>query len=174
VTFTTPIINGGGAGECFHKDSLIQFASSDKKLSLTELKSHKACHIPHVVKADGLKFTTSCPNAAALRVTKKHLVFTQRGLVLAESVRVGDFLFQNFEESGSCQVTQIDVEHQQEYFGLNCAIDSIVLADGFKASVFGNYHQVPAMFMKVMSKVMGVEKASNLGDKLASFFHKWI
>jgi hypothetical protein len=70
-------------------------------------------------------------------------------------------------ESQHCQVIRVTQEDsEQHYFGLNCH-ESVVLANGFKASTFGNYHSIPAAWMKYGSKLIGIERASKWGDAIA-------
>ena len=53
----------------------------------------------------------------------------------------------------------------KRYFGLNCE-ESVVLANGLKTSTFGEFHEVPSLWMKFSSKVFGVKMASFIGVKL--------
>jgi hypothetical protein len=161
--------------DCFHVDTVISFMNERETKTLADLQQHSSgCRIPHMVQVDGLKFSTSCLKAQPLRLTKKHLVFTQRGLVAADQLTVGDFVYQNFLETDSCEITQIEEEHNQEYFGLNCAgvNNQVVLANGFKTSVYGNLHALPALFMNYGSQVLGIDRASRWGNVLANLFHK--
>lgn len=108
--------------------------------------------------------------AKPLRLSADHLVYTARGLLAANNVRTGDVMFADHEQTRACHVTTVTTE-SAHYFGLNCP-NSIVLADGIKASTFGTYHTVPALWMRVMSSLVGVDRASRIGDTFASWAHK--
>jgi len=158
-------------GTCFHRDTEISY--KDEKLTLDSLKKgeHPSCSVPHIYNSRGIKIATSCSDST-LRLTPDHLVYTQRGLIQAESVKTGDLLFQDMEESIGCKVTSIEEESHETYFGLNCE-DSVVLADGYKTSTFGKLHFVPSLWMRIMSRIFGVSYASSLGDYLFEFFQRW-
>jgi len=156
---------------CFHKDTEISYEGQTYTLEEFQKSSNShVCAVPHVVKTDGVIIRTSCPKSRPLRLTADHLVYTQKGLVEAQSVMVGDQLFADIDSSVSCPVISVGSEQNQEYFGLNCE-NSVVLADGYKTSTFGIYHNVPALWMKIGSKVLGVQRASQFGDVLARFFY---
>jgi len=154
---------------CFHEDTLISYQGS--KFTLAQLQTSEApiCAIPHVVVSNGVKISTTCPGV--LRLTNDHLVYTHDGLQSAATVKVGDFLYSDMEQKNTCEVTKIEIEVAQTYFGLNCE-ESEVLADGYKTSTFGIFHEVPAAWMKYASKVLGVHAASALGDSFASLLSK--
>jgi hypothetical protein len=156
------------AGSCFHKETQVLYQK--QVLAMKDLEDHHSCAIPHVIKTDGVKITTTCNKA--LRVTRDHLVYTQEGLKTAGSVKVGDFLYNDMNEKQVCEVTTIEVEHHQEYFGLNCE-ESVVLANGYKTSTFGVTHDLPAIWMRYASKIFGINAASNFGDMVASFIKSW-
>jgi GT2 family glycosyltransferase len=121
------------AGTCFHKDSTIAYKG--ERLTLTQLRRHAECAIPHEVVADGVRIETACDAHAALRLTPDHLVFAAAGLVPAGAVRVGDVVFGDEAQRVPCKVTRVTGEKQQTYFGLNC-LHSVVLADGIKVCFF--------------------------------------
>jgi len=75
-------------------------------------------------------------------------------------------------EKVPCEVTKVEEEYDQNYFGLNCE-DSDVLASGYKTSTFGIFHTVPAMWMKYGSKILGVHAASAVGDSIATVLSKF-
>jgi len=102
-------------------------------------------------------------------VTDEHLVYTQNGLVMASTVKVGDFLYQDKHQKKTCQVVTAETEKDQSYFALNCE-ESVVLADGYKVSTFGLTHDLPAIWMKYASKVIGIERAAGWGDVLGAIF----
>ena len=134
------------------------------------------CIVPHVVAAHGLAIEAICkphsvPIKRVLRLTEDHLVFTANGLKTADSLVVGDSLFGDLEEKIQCKVVSINRETNQRYFGLNC-LDSEVLATGIKTSTFGLYHTIPAFWMKHVSKVFGIERASRWGDIIADLLVK--
>jgi len=131
---------------------------------------HPSCNVPHIYRAEGVELITSC-NKESLRLSNEHLVYTQRGLIEASTVKVGDILFQDLEESRSCKVIQIE-EQTASYFGLNCE-ESVVLADGFKTSTFGKLHFIPSLWMRFMTPILGVRLASSLGEYLSQLFYRW-
>jgi len=161
----------GCGAACFHESTEIRY--KDEKLTLNDLKdsNHPSCNVPHIYNSDGVKIFTSCNNST-LRVSNEHLVYTQRGLIEAVTIKVGDLLFQDLQETRECKVTKIEEERIQTYFGLNCE-ESVVLADGFKASTFGQVHSIPSLWMRFVSKFFGVHLASQWGDYLVSLLQKW-
>jgi len=149
---------------------VIEYA--DEKHTLSSLqKEGSVCAVPHVFADDGVKIHTSCKGMGPLRLTADHLVYTQKGLVTASSIVVGDFVYSDLEESNFCEVTEVQRELGETYFGLSCE-DSVVLANGFKTSTFGNTHTLPALWMKVASKVVGVHRATAWGEKIVSFLNE--
>lgn len=133
--------------------------------------------MPHVLHStNGVQIETKCDDHSAsnmLRLTGDHLVYTSKVLQAASTVVVGDVLFGNFAESKQCHVIRIDkgkADEPQLYFGLNCH-ESVVLADGLKTSTFGRYHMIPAAWMKLGSKVLGIERASRWGDYIAQWLN---
>lgn len=157
---------------CFHETTVISYAGKNFTLPkfLEEEKKtgvKPVCVVPHIVNSDGVKITTNCENIKPLRLTSDHLVFTQDGLKSADALKVGDFLFQDLKETAPCEVSKIEFEQGETYFGLNCE-ESVVLANGIKASTFGTLHSIPATWMKYVSKIVGLQRASALGDVIAS------
>lgn len=106
-----------------------------------------------------------------LRLTSDHLVFTERGLVKAGTLLVGDVVFTSVDDDhATTKVKSVKPSTSVEtYFGLNCR-ESVVLADGIRTSTFGLYHTIPSWWMWATSKFMGVEKASKIGDKIATWW----
>jgi len=153
---------------CFHADTEITYKGKQFPIAKLEQNAElrKHCVVPHVVRADGVRITTKCKGSRALRVTDDHLVYTQKGLVAAASIQIGDFLI---GEQGHCEVSSLKQEHEQEYYGLNCE-ESVVFANGYQTSAFGRYHTLPAFWMKWVSKLVGVESASYYGDAIANLF----
>lgn len=158
-------MTGGCGNVCFHEDTQIVYNGVQMTLNDIQASSSPLCSVPHVIKADGVKISTTC--SGSLRLTNEHLVYTQEGLKTAGSIKKGDVLFADMDEKQTCEVVQVEREIAQTYFGLNCE-DSEVLADGYKTSTFGIFHAVPAMWMKYASKVIGVKYASQLGDVFAN------
>jgi len=89
----------------------------------------------------------------------------------AASVKVGDFLYSDMDEKNTCEVTKVDMEMDQTYFGLNCE-ESEVLASGYKTSTFGISHSIPAFWMKYASKIFGIQTASSIGDAFVGLLFK--
>jgi len=157
---------------CFHKDTVVNY--HDKKVSFETLKDETAevpCTIPHVYQTEGVKITTTCEGV--LRLTHEHLVMTENGWKAAGLLQVGDKLYSKVHSSTSdCEVTHLETEKHQEYFALNCE-DSDVEANGYWVSTFGIQHRIPAMWMKAMSKVVGIKRASQIGDFIATKLNHW-
>jgi hypothetical protein len=160
------------AATCFHESTQISYDNKPLTLASVEAGDRKGeCHVPHVVQSNGVSIETSC-NKSPLRVTNDHLVYTSSGLRPAASVQKGDILYSDIEEKHMCVVNSIKGEANQKYFALNCR-NSDVLANGVKTSVFGYTHAIPAFWMKYASPILGVERASRLGDAVASFLGRW-
>jgi len=154
---------------CFHED--VEITYKNKKYTKATLKTiPEECAIPHEPFTNGVAITTDC-NAKPLRLTADHLVFTQRGLIAAGSVVRGDVVYSKEDRTTTCKVLSNKVDNSQHYFGLNCR-SSEVLADGILTSTFGKYHSVPSMWMKLASAVVGVQRASQFGDSLATLASK--
>jgi len=172
--YVEPVEIGGSAisscsqNSCFHEQTEITYGK--QTLTKKSLEQHEDCAIPHEILTDGVKIQTTCDQA--LRLTNDHLVYTQSGLRTAGSVKVGDFLYNDMTEKGVCEVTSVEVDRAQSYFGLNCE-ESIVLANGYKTSTFGVTHDLPAIWMKYASKIFGVDAASSFGDMVANFLFNW-
>jgi len=150
---------------CFHESTEINYKGRLMNLSNLTAQEGADCHVPHTFEAiKGIKIETTCNDT--LRLTLDHLVFTQRGIVQAGSIDIGDSIFRDMEETVSCKVTNVEEEYSN-YFGLNCE-ESVVLANGYKTSTFGNYHLLPSLYMKYGSKLLGVKGASQLGDAIVN------
>jgi hypothetical protein len=155
-------------GVCIHKDTVIQYQGEQITLASLSASENPVCAVPHVLTMNGVKIHTTCPGE--LRLTHRHLVMTPDGWKEAGSLQRGDMLFSKVHSlTAECQITNIETETDQEYFGLNCE-DSHIEANGYWISTFGHIHKVPAMWMKVMSKIIGVSAASSVGDTLGNWF----
>ena len=161
---TTPAGSGTG-NSCFHETTRISY-NGEKAVHIALFDMHRECAIPHKVVGNGVKIETAI--GATLRVTPDHLVFTPTGPVAAGTLRIGSVVE---TADSTTRVTKIVQEHNQVYYGLNC-LHSVVIAEGIKASTFGNYHAVPAWWMKVTGRVLGIQTASNVGDVIASTLAK--
>jgi len=157
--------------QCFHESSTITYEDKSFDFKALQAKKNPKCTIPHVVTADGVKISTTC-SSKALRLTNDHLVFTNRGLLKAQEITEGDLLFGDVEENKECAVVEIEREKQQKYFGLNCE-ESVVLANGHKTSTFGGFHTLPSLWMRYGSKIIGVEAASYVGERVVQFLYQW-
>ncbi len=177
---------------CFHESTEIVYDRT-LKLTLAALESDPSlkstCVVPHVVTASGVAVHTTC-STMPLRLTNDHLVFTSSGLrtyVLtahailrwcsliaygsAVSLQKGDVLYGDMDEKQLCTVTGVTGEHNQRYFGLNCA-QSEVLANGTKTSTFGRHHNIPAAWMRTATKIMSIQHAAQIGDGLVNLLTK--
>lgn len=121
--------------------------------------------------------TVKCDGATterSLKLTSGHLVYTQRGLQAAGDLKPGlDTLFADIDETIKCQLFSVvkETHQKQEYFGLNC-LSSQVLASGLKTSTFEKLHSLPAFWMQVMGRILGIKRASQLGDHIAELVQK--
>ena len=131
------------------------------------MKEHnKECVIPHVREhLNGVWIETE--SQQVLRLTKSHLVHTERGLIRAEHLRIEDKVYTSLDEKETTKVTLVKEDNDQTYFGLNCHV-SEVLANGIKTSTFGNVHSIPAFWMTHVSKIIGIQRASAIGDSVAN------
>lgn len=162
-----------GAAPCFHRDTVITYDKVEYS-GLAEIRSLGECSIPHVVRSIGVIVKARCSSKEhSLRLTDGHLIFTQRGLQAAIDLKPGvDSIYADLEEAAKCTVVSVTKEtQQQEYFGLNCH-NSQVLANGLKASTFEKFHSIPAFWMKIMGRIIGIKRASSLGDYVAELAHK--
>lgn len=158
---------------CFHETTLISLGDANN-LSLAALRDHDECVVPHIVEDFGVTITSRCGvDQKVLKVTDSHLLFTQHGLKAAINLQPGvDTLFSDLTETSTCHVLRIEKEEkQQKYFGLNC-LSSQVLANGVKASTFGKLHSIPALWMQVVGRIFGAERASRTGDFIAELAYK--
>mgnify|MGYP002868145230 FL=1 len=161
------------AAPCFHKDTVITYGKAEFS-GLAEISSLADCSVPHVVRSVGVIVKAQCSSKEHnLRLTAGHLIFTQRGLQAAIDLKPGvDTIYADLEETAKCTVLSVTKEtQQQEYFGLNCH-NSQVLANGLKASTFEKFHSIPAWWMKIMGRIIGIKRASSLGDYMAELAHK--
>ena len=157
---------------CFHKDTIITYAG--KQHTFEEIRTHPECSIPHVVLAHGVIVTAKCrKDEKILRLTDGHLIYNQRGLQAAGDLKPDkDIVYADLAETIKCQVMSVEKEtHQHDYFGLNC-LTSQVLASGLKSSTFEKVHAVPAFWMQVMGRILGIKRASQLGDYIAELVQK--
>jgi hypothetical protein len=174
---------GCNVAACFHESTRIAVAGWPEELEMRDVIAGRSvprdCVVPHSFVASGVRLETSCKDLPALRVTSDHLVYVrrqgQRHVVLLEAGKVatGDALISTEDEGGAgCAVTEVINEHGQLYAGLNC-LESTVSANGFLVSTFGTHHLIPAMWMRVMGTLVGVSRASAVGDVIASRLQQW-
>lgn len=174
---TTPAIVSNpqpppSSAPCFHIDTIVHY--NGKEHTFQQISSHADCSIPHVVHAVGVIIEAKCGAILkTLRLTDGHLVYTQRGLQPARDLKPNqDVVFTDVEETERCQITSVIKEsHKQQYFGLNC-LNSQVLANGLKASTFEKLHSVPAFWMRVVGRILGIKRASEVGDYIAELVQK--
>ncbi len=98
-------------------------------------------------------------------MTGDHLIFTRTGLRAARELVVGDVVFG--ANDAECVVSALEPLPEGNYFGLNC-LRSVVMVNGVKASTFGRLHTLPALWMHYVGSVVGVQRASRMGDALVS------
>jgi len=159
---------GSTGATCFHENTQITYKGQKySRKTLGDLKGE--CVIPHDVTSSGVAIHTDCATKP-LQLTPDHLVYTTRGLIQASEVVVGDQVYSNLERTQKCAVKAVTHE-TGSYFGLNCK-DSVVLADGIATSTFGRYHKIPSVWMHYASALIGVERASAVGDVIAQTLHR--
>lgn len=132
------------------------------------------CTVPHTIESTkGYQITAKCENSVKkLQVTGGHLIFTQRGLQAAAEITTKDTLFEEIDESKMCSIESIEKrDAPQKYFGLNCH-NSNVIANGIKSSTFEKLHGLPSFWMSVLSKIVGVKRASSLGGSIEKVAQK--
>lgn len=169
---TTSPPSTGGKPPCFHVDTVITYKG--QAYTLEELCKHPECSIPHFVRSRGVIITAKCNGQQkVLQLTPGHLVYTQRGLVAASNVKPHeDILYADLMHQEPCEVESVTQdEGESDYFGLNC-LESQVLASGIKTSTFEKYHAIPSAWMSVMGRLLGVERASSIGDHLVYMIHR--
>lgn len=153
---------------CFHRSTEITYKGRVLDMATVQRGEHADCVIPHTVVTSGVRISTTC-SQKTLRLTRDHLVFTHGGkLVSAGQLQVSDSIFD--AEDRPCIITRIEADLTDEYFGLNC-IESVVLANGYKTSTFGFVHRLPSLWMYYSSKLLGLQRASRMGDVIASAWH---
>lgn len=163
--------NCAAANPCFHMDTIINYKGTAH--TYAQIRTNEECSIPHVVEAQGVILTAKCgAETKTLKLTDGHLVYTQRGLQAAGDLKNDDSLYSDLKETATCSIVSITKESKtQQYFGLNC-LTSQVLASGIKSSTFEKLHSVPAFWMQIMGRILGVKKASVLGDYIAELVGK--
>ncbi len=172
-TSSTCCPSTSAAAPCFHRDTVITYDKVEYR-GLAEISSLGQCSVPHIVRSIGVIVKARCSSKEhSLRLTAGHLIFTERGLQAAIDLKPGvDTIYADLEETVKCTVVSVTKEtQQQEYFGLNCH-NSQVLANGLKASTFEKFHAVPALWMKIMGRIIGIKRASSLGDYMVELAHK--
>jgi hypothetical protein len=99
---------------------------------------------------------------------------TPGGWKKAGDLNIGDRLFSKVhsEEEADCEITHMETELKQQYFGLNCE-NSHVEANGYWVSTFGITHNIPAAWMKILTRVVGVKAASRAGDYFNALLSRW-
>lgn len=157
------------SGECFHIDTEITYKG--KRYTYDELKVGKEpeCVIPHVVESDGFFISTTDKHRVGL--SADHLVKTIFGYTAARLLKKNDAIF--LENDEKTFVRHVWPIRRGTFFGLNC-LQSSVYADGILTSTFGKYHTIPSLWMAIVGNLAGIEKASQLGDHLASYINSYV
>lgn len=121
---------------------------------------------------DGVVIITE--SGERLQLTSQHLVFTHRlGLVPAALLVAGRdaVLVGEHERPVLVKSVQRD-DSPQRYYGLNCPDGSVVLANNIKCSTFDTLHHLPALWMRLVSAIVGIDRASSWGDALAKIGYR--
>ena len=150
---------------CFHETSEITY--KNKVYNFAELLdgSEPECVVPHTPLSTGVRISTNC--GQTFRVTGSHLIATTNGYQPAHRLAKGDIVYAGFGEGKECTVTSTEKDSVPEsFFGLNC-VHSVVLVDGIRASTFGDFHFLPAFYMRYVGSILGIRLASWFGDFLA-------
>merc|ERR1711916_5181 len=162
--------SGGGTGSssllCFHAESLASYKGG-AEMTMAELAARREpeCLVPHTFVSNGVRIETTC-HSSPLRLTHEHMVFSaSQGLVQAQKLRVGDQVYGAVDESRVCEVLSVTEDVNQEYMGLNC-FESEVLANGVKCSTFETQHLIPSLWMRYVSRALGLERASRIGEAI--------
>lgn len=154
---------------CFHHSSIITYKGKDYTLEQLSQGMEPECVVPHVPTATGVKFITACGHS--VQVTDTHLVATENGFTFAHMLKEGMSVHIDPEGKTSCVVESVERSlTPEQYFGLNC-LHSEVLVNGVRASTFGDLHLVPAIYMKLVGQVVGVQAASIAGAYFANVYH---
>ena len=162
---------GGGKNDCFHEDTLINYKGKEYTLAELQAGAEPECHVPHVPTARGVTIATTC--GRNVTTTETHLMVTPKGHQLAHTLNVGDELFGDFTGEQKCLVTAVTrTNSNARFFGLNC-VHSEVLANGLRASTFGDFHTLPAWYMYYAGLLLGPDAASRLGDNIADSFFQY-
>ena len=173
ATTSTTTAPSSGGGKCFHKDTTIFYENQ-----VLDMQDPGPCRVTHVLEnvKDGLVIRATFFNDDVaigewvLRVTGAHLVYTrERGLVRADELRPNeDVLYSSYGVPVKVQSVTRESE-PQTYFGFNCPHGSIVYANGIKVSTFDTLHALPAVWMRVASSIVGIDRASRWGDAIAGW-----
>lgn len=150
---------------CFHQSSEITY--KNKVYTFSELLDglEPECVVPHTPLSIGVRVSTSC--GRTFRVTETHLVATPHGYQPAHNLAKGDTVYGGYGGGKECTVVSIEKDTIPEsYFGLNC-VQSVVLVNGIRASTFGDFHFMPAFYMRYVGSILGIRIASWTGDYLA-------
>jgi hypothetical protein len=123
----------------------------------------------------GVIVATTCSDRP-LRLTANHLVWTERGFREAGALAPGERLFSDLAKTTACAVKSVVAETTtQRYFGLNCpAADSMVVAENVLVSTFEIMHTIPAYWIKYASKILGLQRASRVGDFVANLYYSLV
>jgi hypothetical protein len=155
----------------FHEDTLINYKGKEYTLAELQAGAEPECHVPHVPTARGVTIATTC--GRNVTTTETHLMVTPKGHQLAHTLNVGDELFGDFTGEQKCLVTAVTrTNSNARFFGLNC-VHSEVLANGLRASTFGDFHTLPAWYMYYAGLLLGPDAASRLGDNIADSFFQY-
>ncbi len=172
------LINLNTCNACFHESTQITY--KNKIYTMKDILSNSEnqnfeCRIPHIVNALGVDLDIKCSKSYYnLKLTHDHLVFTQQGFKAAKDLHLNDIVYNNIDHDqhdDRCKMIDlVQIEQDEKYFGLNC-IKSIVLANGIKTSTFGDYHVIPAFWMKYISKIIRLDNASHIGNIIAIMYY---
>ena len=176
VPGNTIFIRGCEGRDCFHQGTKIEYKGRELSILDLDLGSEEECTIPHIVESTGMKLKADCGSEEIERIliaTPGHLVYTkERGMVAMKDLTTSDVVFGDEEEKKECRVVSVERETESaKYFGLNCH-KSVVLASGVKCSTFERLHTVPSFWMSILSKIVGVKRASALGDYIEKTLHR--
>lgn len=183
ANFRAVAYNGGGiilptgnqSNVCYHHSTLIQKVDSLETFTMKQLldnpEKYPDCRVAHQVGSRGV--ILHFYNGYKLQVTENHLVayethdgrrLYKKAIALLTSDRIPCLA----NTKGYCLVKTIEKLYDIDtYFGLNC-INSEVYANKILTSTFENYHTLPALWMKFVGQLFGIEKASRWGDKIAT------
>jgi len=162
--------NGTSDNPCFHESTIVTYGGREYSMLQLQQRMHQDCVVPHVVyKRNGVIVETETKHS--LQLTGDHLVWANgHQWKAAVQLTTSDTL--TLRNGQQVKVSNVKtVRGKERYFGLNC-LQSTVFANEIKTSTFGTFHHIPATWMRIAGNMLGIEKASKIGDFFAVQYWK--